>query len=847
MACDGGTVAYFGVTLGSHVLLVRARGPSGAVDATPAFHSWTVDRSAPDTLILAGPDDPSQSGEATFLLGATVGDAAYWMCALDPRGATPRANEYVRCAALHEVSGLADGAHVLWVYVVDSKGTADPEPAVWRWTIDRSAPETAITEAPAAHESARTASFAFHDPEDDAVTRFECRLDEGEWQECDGGVVAYSGLVAGQHVFSVRAIDDAGVVDPTPDTHVWTVDLVAPDTSIPVHPDALSQSGRATFGFGSNESPVTFECALDPASAPPGEGDWGECDATEVVGPLADGVHVMWVRATDAAGLTDASPARFEWVIDTRSPETVITSGPGLVGVSETARFAFEDPEAPDHDAFECRVDGGPWVECDGGALAIAGATLGVGAHTLEVRSCRDEGPVELRCDPSPATWGFSVSAARCPSDTEAPVMTCQVGVSLECVGGGAALDVAALAPSVSDGCGEVVVAHEGGAALVPGDNPVVFFARDGNGNVASCLTVVSVRDTVAPTIVCPEDVEVDNDAGLCGAAVTVEAATVADGCEAVEALLVVNDAPSPFPVGATTVTHRVIDRAGHAAECEQVVTVRDVELPEITCSESITVDAPADACAWEGALSAESSDNCGDTLELEEASGSFPVGSREVTFTALDEGGHKRSCATTLTVRDVTAPTVECEAFAGRVPAILHARFEDACGATAVVKEVRCVRVEGGEVAGECPPLARGDTLEVRARPRAEDVRVTWAIEARDASDNVATVECELELEADADQDGVIDADDICPEALDPEQLDGDGDGFGDACDVCPMVADRGQADRDGDGIGDACEPDIRVTAEGGAGCDGGGVGVGLMALLALVLWRRRGVRRRE
>ncbi|MEX1195695.1 MAG: hypothetical protein WD904_08960 [Dehalococcoidia bacterium] len=38
-----------------------------------------------------------------------------------------------------------------------------------------------------------------------------------------------------------------------------------------------------------------------------------------------------------------------------------------------------------------------------------------------------------------------------------------------------------------------------------------------------------------------------------------------------------------------------------------------------------------------------------------------------------------------------------------------------------------------------------------------------------------------------DADFDGIIDADDICPEEADPGQENSDGDGLGDACDVCP------------------------------------------------------------
>lgn len=58
-----------------------------------------------------------------------------------------------------------------------------------------------------------------------------------------------------------------------------------------------------------------------------------------------------------------------------------------------------------------------------------------------------------------------------------------------------------------------------------------------------------------------------------------------------------------------------------------------------------------------------------------------------------------------------------------------------------------------------------------------------------------------------DTDGDGVADADDNCPNALNPAQVDTDGDGIGNACDDCPYVADPEQLDGDGDGIGDVCD----------------------------------------
>jgi hypothetical protein len=61
--------------------------------------------------------------------------------------------------------------------------------------------------------------------------------------------------------------------------------------------------------------------------------------------------------------------------------------------------------------------------------------------------------------------------------------------------------------------------------------------------------------------------------------------------------------------------------------------------------------------------------------------------------------------------------------------------------------------------------------------------------------------------LPASTAPDGIGDACDVCPTAIDPAQVDGDSDGDGDACDSCPTVANPSQTDGDSDGRGDACD----------------------------------------
>jgi hypothetical protein len=85
---------------------------------------------------------------------------------------------------------------------------------------DTTPPETTIDSGPSGQVEATTASFTFS--ADEAGATFDCRLDTGSFSDC-ASPKTYSGLALGEHTFSVRAVDSAGNVDPTPATRTWTV------------------------------------------------------------------------------------------------------------------------------------------------------------------------------------------------------------------------------------------------------------------------------------------------------------------------------------------------------------------------------------------------------------------------------------------------------------------------------------------------------------------------------------------------------------------------------------------------------------------------------------------------
>ena len=80
--------------------------------------------------------------------------------------------------------------------------------------------DTVISKAPKPKTEHRRAKLLFAATESDAT--FECKLDRRPFRAC-GSPRRLRGLRTGRHVFKVRAVDAAGVADPTPAKRRWRV------------------------------------------------------------------------------------------------------------------------------------------------------------------------------------------------------------------------------------------------------------------------------------------------------------------------------------------------------------------------------------------------------------------------------------------------------------------------------------------------------------------------------------------------------------------------------------------------------------------------------------------------
>lgn len=87
------------------------------------------------------------------------------------------------------------------------------------------------------------------------------------------------------------------------------VDTTPPSTKIASGPKGTTHKRKATFRFTSTEPGSAFRCKLDGKP-------WRPCRSPKTYKGLKDGKHVFKVKATDAAGNTDPTPAKRVWRVD---------------------------------------------------------------------------------------------------------------------------------------------------------------------------------------------------------------------------------------------------------------------------------------------------------------------------------------------------------------------------------------------------------------------------------------------------------------------------------------------------------------------------------------------------
>ncbi|NNF29886.1 MAG: HYR domain-containing protein [Flavobacteriaceae bacterium] len=305
-------------------------------------------------------------------------------------------------------------------------------------------------------------------------------------------------------------------------------------------------------------------------------------------------------------------------------------------------------------------------ADIDNGSTDNCGiASLSVSPDTF---TCADVGPNTVTLTVTDVNGNVSTcTTVVTVEDNVPPVAVCQdIDVFLD-ANGMAMITAADVDGGSTDACGIASLAIDIDTFMCDADlgpNNVTLTVTDVNGNVSTCVAVVTVIDDIDPTIACPADISVNTDPGQCSAMVSFPDALALDNCTVTVMQTDGLPSGSAFPVGVNTVEFTATDSSGNTAVCSFTITVTDNEPPVAVCQDiTIQLDANGMASITASDIDGGSTDNCG-IASISASQTDFDcsdVGPNNVTLTVTDDNGNVSTCIAVVTVEDVTDPVAVC------------------------------------------------------------------------------------------------------------------------------------------------------------------------------------------
>jgi hypothetical protein len=327
-------------TLADGTYTVRAEQSDAAGNTgTSATRTFTIDTTPPAVTLTSGPSGSASNSAPSFGggVGTASGDLGAVMVNIYSGGtasgtpvqtlpATVSGGSWSATAAT-----LADGTYTVRAEQSDAAGNTGTS-ATRTFTVDTTPPAVTLTNpanggyanhsTPMVNGSAEVAAgdsdvtvkiFAGSTATGTPVQTLTATVQADSSWTVNGATLA-----EGTYTALAQQSDAAGNTG-TSSAHTFTVDITPPQTSISDGPAASTAATSATFSFNSSETGSTFQCQLDG-------GTWTTCTSPQSYTSLAVGTHTFGVRATDAAGNLDPTPATSSWTVT--APPTTTTPPP---------------------------------------------------------------------------------------------------------------------------------------------------------------------------------------------------------------------------------------------------------------------------------------------------------------------------------------------------------------------------------------------------------------------------------------------------------------------------------------------------------------------------------------
>lgn len=322
---------------------------------------------------------------------------------------------------------------------------------------------------------------------DQADVSFYCSLDAGPAELCSSPK-SYSVLSNGSHRFHVKAVNAAGLEDTAGAEHVWDIDTIAPDVVIgTVSPSTqVVNSSSMTFEFSSDDpNAIAYQCSHNGAA-------WLPCTSPMTLNGLGEGAHEVAIVASDEAGNTSLSAARYMWRVDQTAPVASINSVEPATSItnSSSIKIIFSANESSN---FECSLDGETYQSC-ASPLDLTG--LLEGQHRIDLRAIDVAGNSSIAAS---YVWSVDVTVPLLTFENVVPAAgtTNSRNVSAQFTSSEAASYTCSFDGATAVACASPFTAD----AVSEGSHNLVVMATDLAGNMAAPIELSWSMDFSSPQI----------------------------------------------------------------------------------------------------------------------------------------------------------------------------------------------------------------------------------------------------------------------------------------------------------------------------------------------------------
>ena len=437
----------------------------------------------------------------------------------------------------------------------------------------------------------------------------------------------------GDNLVTLTITDQGGLVSSC-NAIVTVVDTLAPQILTQDSTVFLDPNGQVSITTQDIDASSTDNCGIISSTI-----DTTSFDCSNI------GENTVTLTLTDASGNIATATATIT-VVDAIAPTAVCQNITLALDASGNAFITAQD------------IDAGSFDNCSDSQIAISQTSFDcstIGENQI-LFTITDSSGLSASCQPTVTVVNNNVPVAACQDITLQLDGSGSVTISAADLDGGSTLTCYQQATIELDqytfDCNDI------------GVNEVAFTITETNGLTTSCIALVTVEDTLAPTVVCQDIIVTLDQDGMAFVEIADINAGSFDAC-GIATMSIDTDTFDCTMIGTNPVTLSVTDVNGNSSACQATVTVVDAIYPTAVCqSLTLALDTNGLATITPDDLDLGSSDNCSEITTAISTS-TFDcsnIGQNNVLFTVTDLQGNMSSCTAIITIVDTSAPVMDCQ-----------------------------------------------------------------------------------------------------------------------------------------------------------------------------------------